>query len=336
MEIGIMGAGAIGCCLGMRLHAAGYPVRLVGSDSLAQEVRRHGLLLTDYDERRISLAPEQVSVATSAAGLTGCAMVLVTVKSLDTHAAAHALAPYLAADALIVSFQNGIQNPDILRQGLSAHPVLAGMVPFNVTRRSPTHFHQGTSGSLFIEEEARAAPLMQALRAAGFLVVPSANMNEILWGKLIINLNNAFNALLGMPLREQIANPLCRKTLAAVMEEALGVLHAGGIRPARAGKVIPWLMPKIMRLPNFLFLRLAAAMAKIDPVARSSMWEDLSRGRPTEIDFLNGEIVSLGRKLGHPTPLNERIVELVKQAEQRKTPSCLSPEQLARVLQYPS
>lgn len=328
-----MGAGAIGCCLGMRLRAAGYQVRLVGSEALAQEVQRHGLTLTDYDERRISLPPEQISVATTAAGLTGCAVVLVTVKSLATAAAAQDLAPYLAADALIVSFQNGIQNPAILRQALPAHTVLAGMVPFNVVRRAPTHFHQGTSGSLFIEAGARAEPLMAALRAAGFAVVASANMNEIQWGKLITNLNNAFNALLGMPLREQIASRLCRQTLAAVMEEALAVLRAAGIRPARAGKVVPWLLPKILRLPNFLFFRLAAAMAKIDPVARSSMWEDLSRGRPTEIDFLNGEIVSLGRKLGHPTPLNERIVELVKQAEQNKNPSSLSPEQLAHVLQ---
>ena len=104
--------------------------------------------------------------------------------------------------------------------------------------------------------------------------------------------------------------------MAKVLSEALTVLEAEGITPARTGKVIPNLMPKIMKLPDFLFNVVAASTLKIDPEARSSMYEDLMLGRRTEIDFLNGEIVRLGEKNHIATPVNTHIVELIKQSEQ--------------------
>ena len=143
---------------------------------------------------------------------------------------------------------------------------------------------------------------MQGLRET--LNVPGAptrehhDMASVQWGKLLLNLNNALNALAGVPLATQLADRRWRLILAAQIREGLRVLKAAGVRPARIEAVPPGLIPRILRLPNWLFRRVAARMLAIDPQARSSMWEDLERRRPTEIDDLQGAILALGKKSG--------------------------------------
>src|SRR6185503_6007423 len=134
-------------------------------------------------------------------------------------------------------------------------------------------------------------------------------------GKLIINLNNALNALAGIPLAEELADRRWRRLLAAQVEEALGVMKAAGMRPAAIEGVPPRAIPFILRLPDALFRRVARRMLAVDPQARSSMWEDLRRGRPTEIDYLQGAILALARTSGVEAPLTQRISSLVKRAE---------------------
>jgi 2-dehydropantoate 2-reductase len=88
-------------------------------------------------------------------------------------------------------------------------------------------------------------------------------------------------------------------------------------------------VPRILRLPNWLFRRVAASMLAIDPEARSSMWEDLERRRPTEIDHLQGAILRLAGKADVRVPLTKRIVRLVKEAEVARAGSPgLTPEQI--------
>src|SRR5689334_2125962 len=130
MKIGILGAGAIGCFVGGRLIAAGHDVVLVGR--LGDEIRASGLELTDYAGGHVKLAPEEVRYVAEPAALAETSAVLVTVKSAATEDAARPLAPILPANVPVVSFQNGVSNPQRLRAVLPDHPVLAGMVPFNV------------------------------------------------------------------------------------------------------------------------------------------------------------------------------------------------------------
>ena len=121
-------------------------------------------------------------------------------------------------------------------------------------------------------------------------------MAGVLWGKLMLNLNNALNALSGVPLATQLADRRWRLILARQIAEALGVLKAAGIKPARIEGVPPGMIPRILRLPDWLFRRVARRMLAIDPEARSSMWEDLHRHRPTEIGYLQGAILALAQK----------------------------------------
>ena len=171
------------------------------------------------------------------------------------------------------------------------------------------------------------------------LSVPGAEMSEhpdmpsVQWGKLLLNLNNALNALSGQPLIVQLSDRRWRRLLAAQMREALAVLQAANIRPARMEGVAPAMIPRILRLPDWLFRRIARRMLAIDPQARSSMWEDLDRRRTTEIDYLQGAILGLAAQKGVAAPTTERVVRLVKQAEAARAGSpALTPEQVAHAM----
>jgi 2-dehydropantoate 2-reductase len=158
----------------------------------------------------------------------------------------------------------------------------------------------------------------------------------VLWGKLLLNLNNPLNALSGLPLRAELATRGYRRVLAALMREALAVMRIAGVRPARAAALPPGWIPWVLDLPDPLFLRVAGAMLKIDPEARSSMWEDLQRGRATEIDYINGEIVRLAERAGIDAPLNRAVVELVHRVEAARGVTAMTPAALAAALSMPS
>jgi 2-dehydropantoate 2-reductase len=135
------------------------------------------------------------------------------------------------------------------------------------------------------------------------------------WTKLLINLSNAVSALCGVPTRELILSPGYRRIFAALVEEGVRVLRAASIRPAWLRGLPVSVMPRVLRLPTPLVRVVAARQARIDPDARSSMYQDLAKGRATEVDFLNGEIVALAERIGAAAPFNRRIVELVHDAE---------------------
>jgi 2-dehydropantoate 2-reductase len=316
LKFGILGAGNIGCYIGAHLIRAGIDTTLVGRENLAQEIRDNGIRITDFTGTDFRLQPEQVRYTTEIEALSDRDIVLVTLKSLATEAAAHRLKAVLPVGRTIVSFQNGVRNADVLRSILLDMHVLAGMVPYNVVRNPGAHFHCGTSGALLVEEQGTISQaVLSGLQLAGLAAKKHSNLPGILWGKLIFNLNNSINALSGIPLREELSQPLYRKILAAAMREALLVLKQSGIRPLSSGGMIPGIVPIVLQLPNGLFFRVASSMIKIDPQARSSMWEDLQRGRETEIDYINGEIVALAKKNGLAAPINTAITVLLKEQE---------------------
>ena len=157
--------------------------------------------------------------------------------------------------------------------------------------------------------------LCEALAAADLPVDQYEDLRPVLWGKLVLNLNNAVNALSGLPLKQQLETGAYRKVLVASIREANQVLKTAGIRPAKLGKTDPKILPFIMGIPDWLFRRLSPLILKVDDKATSSMQEDLRAHKKTEVDFLNGEVVALAAAHGSEAPINARIVELIKQAE---------------------
>src|SRR5204862_7033605 len=136
------------------------------------------------------------------------------------------------------------------------------------------------------------------------------------------------NALSNLPLKTQLSERDYRRCTALAQEEALAVLAAAGTALARLTVLPPTWIPRVLRLPDAIFTRLAGRMLAIDPQARSSMWEDLEAGRPTEVDYLNGEIVRLAARLGRAAPVNARLVALVREAERGPRRTWSGPELL--------
>ncbi|MGH8441479.1 MAG: 2-dehydropantoate 2-reductase [Nevskiaceae bacterium] len=310
----VYGAGSIGCYVGGRLAATGTAVTFVGRPRLAAEAKAHGLHLTDWQGADLRVAPAAVRFETTPAAASGADLVLVTVKSAGTEAAGRELAPRLKPGAVVVSFQNGLHNAEVLRARLPGRAVLTGMVEFNVVNRGNGAFHHGSEGGLDVQDHAALAPFLPAFAAAGLLLKRHADMTAVMWAKLQLNLNNAINALCGIPLKEELAQRAFRRCIALAQRELLDLLDAAGIVPARL-KLPPKLLPSLLDVPDAVFRILAARMLAIDPLARSSMWEDLQAGRATEIDYLNGEVVTLAAAVNRSAPVNGRLVALILEAE---------------------
>ena len=309
-RIVIAGAGSIGCFVGGLLALGGADVVLLARPRIAEELLASGLNLTSFEGWDETLPPSALRIETDPAAAFGdAALVLVTVKSGATSAMAALIAEHAPATATVVSLQNGLSNAATLRTALPGHPVHAGMVSFNVVHQGDGRFHRGTSGPIII---ASGAP---ALLAPHLDILAHDDMQAVLAGKLVYNLNNALNALSGLTLREQLGDRRWRRILAAAQDEALAVFRAEGIRPWSLGKIPVTRMPRLLRLPNFVFRPIMRRGVQIDAAARSSMWEDLDRGRPTEIDELQGAVIARAERLGLSAPANRAIAAAIKAAE---------------------
>lgn len=320
-RICVYGAGSIGVYVGGRLLAGGSDVTFVGRARMGGLLREHGIALTRYSGERWQVEPRRIDYATEAAAAASAAsadLVLVTVKSAATAEAAAELAAVLRPGVPVVSFQNGVGNAEVLRAALPDHPVLEGMVPFNVIERGPGAFHQGTAGELEVRRDASLQPFLDDFSRAGLALVQHDDMLAVQWAKLLLNLNNAINALANRSLKEELSQRAYRQCLALAQREALALLNAAGIRPARLTPFPPHWIPRLLALPDVWFERLGRRMLAIDPLARSSMSDDLAAGRKTEIDWINGEVPRLAARLGRSAPVNARLCELVREAEQAK------------------
>jgi len=316
----VMGAGLIGCWLGGRLQAAGATVHLVGRPRMLQPLAAQGLTLTDLDDGQLQLPAAQLQLhETVPAGLQPD-LVLLCVKSGATAGAAAELAAALPAGTLVLSMQNGISNADLGQTAAPGLTWLRGMVPYNVAELGPGRLHRGTSGQLVVQAHAGLAPWLPWFTAAGLPLDVHDDLMPVQWGKLLLNLNNAVNALSGLPLREQLLNSDYRHCTAALVSETLFLLKQAGIRPARVSAVRPGMLPRMLRLPTPLFRLLARRMLRIDAQARSSMADDLARNRTTEIDAIQGEVLRLATRLNQLAPTNARMSQLVRSWSPRSQP----------------
>lgn len=327
MIIGIAGAGSIGCYTAGCLAAVGHDLRLLARARVAASVAAHGLRVSDcLGDRRVPAGALRVD--TSPAVVADADAVLVTVKSHATRAIAAELAPHLRAGIAVASLQNGVTNRAVLRDVLPRQRVMSVVVPFNVVELAPAHYHKASEGHL-IAQRGVSGPLTAALGAPGLDATTHRDIDAVLWGKLVLNLNNALNALSGLPLAAQLRDRRWRRVLAAQLDEALDILRRAGIRPARATRVPPRWAAHALRLPTPAFEWVAGALLRIDVTARSSMAEDLAAGRPTEVRFLQGAIAELAAAHGLVAPISERVLAAVERAERSAgAPPAIDPRAL--------
>jgi 2-dehydropantoate 2-reductase len=315
-KVAIFGAGSIGCFVGGCWQAAGPDVRFIGRKGFADDIGKHGLTVTDYSGWQKTLAPDEVDYRIDPSALADADIIALCVKSGATEDAAMQIAAHGRSGTTVISFQNGISNVAVLeRQLADRFNVVRGMVPYNVAYLGDGRFHKGVAGVLYAEDCTETRALAAAIGQSPASLKLSDDMLGIAWGKLLINLNNAVNALSGRPLVEQLLQRDYRRVVAACQREGLRLLKQAGIEPAKVGAVGPSLLPHVIGSPDWLFRNLFMRAWKIDSKARSSMADDLAAGRKTEIDYINGELVRLAERLGTDAPVNRKVVELVRKAE---------------------
>ncbi len=315
MKIVIAGAGSIGCYCGALLADAGHEVTLLGRPRVLEPIQEQGLTVTNYAGLRRHLPAQKLTLSDDPECLGGADAIIVTVKSGATSEMAGLIAIHATQGVPVLSWQNGIQNVQTLRDALPGYDVRAGMVPFNVVPIQPATYHCATSGDIVVQTG--PGNLAERLNSPNLPISASDQIEAVQWGKLVINLNNALNALSGLTLVDQLMDRQWRRLMADQMAEALNVLKAASKPVASTTPLPASLTPFILRLPTPIFMRVASKMLTIDPTARTSMAYDLMQGRKTEIDSLQGEVMRLAEQTGMKTPICARVSDLI---QQRPTP----------------
>lgn len=315
-NIAILGAGSIGCFVGGCWQVAGLDVRFIGRPSFATDIGENGLTLTDFDGWKAMLPSAKVDYQTEPEAVADAGVIALCVKSGATADTAKQIARHGRDGTIVISFQNGISNVEMLERELGERfTIVRGMVPYNVAYLGEGRFHKGVAGHLYADGRPEMRELAQRIGQSPASLRLSDDMLGLAWGKLLINLNNAISALSGKTLLEELRERDYRRVFAGSMREGLRLLGKAGIEPAKVGAVGPKLLPWVISAPDWLFKNLFMKAWKIDAKARSSMADDLAAGRTTEIDYINGELVRLADQLGVDAPVNRKIVELIRKAE---------------------
>jgi len=305
-RVAVVGAGAVGSYFGAALAQAGHPVTLIGRAAHVEAIARSGLRL-ERAGGEVEVVPLAASVELAA--VRGADLVLFCVKSTDTEAAADAMAPHLGADALVLSLQNGVENAATIARRV-AQPVVPAVVYVATAMPEPgvvKHYGRGdlVIGAMRAADAtepalaARLQGLVELFATAGVPVRISADVMAELWSKLMVNCAyNAISGLAQMPYGRMAAMPAIRELQRAVVAEVVAVAAADGVE-----------------LPLERSLEAMEGIAAAMPGQLSSTAQDMARGKPSEIDHLNGLVARRGRELGIATPTNQALHALVKLVE---------------------
>jgi 2-dehydropantoate 2-reductase len=296
MNVAVLGAGAVGCFYGGMLARAGHRVTLIGRPQHVQVFSAQGLRMQtlSFDES------VPVDASTEASAVAGADLVLFAVKSTDTESAGEQMRPHLKPGALVLCLQNGVDNAERLRGVLPGVAVAAAVVYVATEMAGPGHLRHHGRGELVIEPSARSNDTAQALIAAGVPTEVSDNVRGALWAKLILNCAyNALSAVGRIVYGELVKRPGVTDIMRDVVAECRAVAAADRVT-----------------LPGDVELAVRC-IAETMPSQYSSTAQDLMRGKPSEIDFLNGYVVRRGEARGVATPANRVLWVMVKLAEGR-------------------
>jgi 2-dehydropantoate 2-reductase len=314
MRLAVIGAGAIGSLIGGLLAKAGEDVTLVGRRPHVEAVSRDGLHIDG------ALGSMRVRVRAAERLDFEPDLALLTMKTQDVAAAARELHPY-AAGVPVVTMQNGVRSDELVAEVLGEEHVLSCVVLLGATYLKPGSVTYSSRGVLVlgatfgpIDERTRTIAAVLAKAVPTHL---SANIAGAHWTKLIVNENNALPAVTGLSIQEVNRRPALSRLSVLLMREAAETIEAAGIELASLPGLPAPALKATLRMPMPLasrLLRLLSRSLGTTPALGSTL-QSLRRGEKTEIDYLNGEVVALGRTTGRPTPYNAAVVELVHRVE---------------------
>lgn len=295
MKFAVMGAGAVGCYFGALLARAGHDVTLIGRPQHAEAINAHGLRLETktFDEH------VPMRATTEARGVQDADVVLFCVKSADTARTGRDMSAFMKSDATILCLQNGVDNAERLQSVLTQLAVPSA-VYVATEMAGPGHVRHHGRGELIIGASPQSAAIAAILTEANIPTTVSENVLGVLWAKLVANCAyNALSAVAQLPYGKLIAVDGTRDVIRSVIDECAAVAQAAGIT-----------------LPDTI-VDMTFSIARDMPGQYSSTAQDLARGKPTEIDYLNGYVVTKGAQLGIPTPVNRLLQTMVRLKETR-------------------
>jgi 2-dehydropantoate 2-reductase len=291
MEIIVLGAGAMGSLYGARL-AANNDVTLIGRSQHVAAIKSHGLRIEGLESQVVRL-----NAATAVDQIGPDALIILATKVPDSEAALHPLAALVRDDTTILCLQNGLGSEQIARSALGRRGVvLRGITQFGAIFEAPGVIRFMARGYTLIERHERSVRIADVLNAAGLDCRVSPDIGADVWHKLVINcVVNPITAILGCEVGG-IANPELDPLKRLVIDECVAVAAAEGV--SFHGDLLREIDDRFQPSHNI-----------------ASMLQDLRRGRPSEIAYLNGAVVAAGTRHDIPTPVNAALTTIIKTME---------------------
>ena len=300
MKTAIIGAGAMGCLYAAMLASHGEVTLYDAVPEVVEAINRNGVLCRDPDGREVRV---RIPARLSGDCEGGCELVILFVKDLYSRAALEDNRALIGTDTLLLSLQNGMGNEEILREFAEPARVLLGTTKHNCVTLAPGQIYHSGSGITLIGSpvgnRAAAKAVVDLFASCGMEADECDSVRHLLWEKLFVNMTaNPLTALLDARIGAVASDPDLRALARQLLDEAVAVAAADGESFDA----------------DCIFERLMETAGTLS-TGKASMCQDLERKRRTEIDFINGAVVRLGKRYGIPTPTHEAIVHLIHARE---------------------
>jgi 2-dehydropantoate 2-reductase len=322
LRILIEGVGGVGGIVAARLTAAGFdPVLVTGNGEIAAAINNNGISAKTTTEEFNVLAKAVVNLDDLDEKEPFDAAFLI-MKANPVVEAAKKTMPFLREDhGYVVTFQNGLVE-DAVAAAIGEERVISGIIGWGATMHSPAVYEKTSGGAIHIGElDGSISERIKELEAALEVVCPvviSTNIRGALWSKMAINcMITTVGALTGQLLGEMLKERRVRQAFLVIYREVLDTAQAAGIKLERiaANPRLMYLRPNAGLIHRFLKDKLMQVVGRRYGKLKSSMLQSLERGRPSEIDYLNGYVVETAKKFGVPVPLNALVTRMIKEIE---------------------
>jgi 2-dehydropantoate 2-reductase len=298
MRIAIVGAGSVGGYFGGRLAAAGADVTFLARGAHLEALRSRGLTLHSF---RGDLQLPRVNASGDPHAIGPVDIVLFTVKLYDADTATTLLPPLIGPDTAVIPLQNGVEGVGIVSRAVGRTHTAGGTVYIAAVIAEPGVIrHSALDHVIFGELDGTRSPrlqrLLDACTPAGFQVTLSDNIQVDIWTKFVrLSVFSGMTAVTRCPIGRVVADPDLFEMLKSAARETMAVARAKGVA-----------------VPDQVIDDVDRAYRSFPPNMKSSMLEDLERGRRLELPWLSGAVVRIGREVGVPTPTHQFIETVLK------------------------
>ena len=318
MKIAIIGAGAIGSIVAGFLEKTGQSVTLVAKKEQSDTIQRNGLRIKSADGEEVVRLKNVVTKLDQKYDL-----VIFTVKTQDLEMAYQDNHQFLEEECLIMTTQNGVQADNLLSSHFELRAMISSIVMFGATYIQPGEVVYNFPGNWIIGKPFTPVDenvqKVKEIFGKAFSVVVVPNIMGMKWLKLFVNFNNCIPALIGKSMQETFSDmDFCRLSI-ILLKEGVELVRTVGIEMISLPN---FPVDRVMGLTSMPTEQGAAIINKTlttlsnEPLY-GSILQSIKRGKPSEIDFINGEVTHLAKSIGKSSPLNRKVVDLVHQVEQR-------------------